>query len=133
MVFYTGDERAFYQGFTGPVCDPYSAIFDPSCRTIRKTHHEVAYRGYGTYRGWGAVGVDQCESVQSFNAWRCRGAALVPARLLVESMDADHTSRALTPVALASGGYVDLMNAGWSHQRARDCGGYECLRKRSTV
>ena len=28
-------------------------------------------------------------------------------------MDKDHTSRALAPVALATGGYVDLMNAGW--------------------
>ena len=132
MVFYTGDERSFYQGNAGPVCDPYSAIYDPSCRTIRKTHHEVAYRGYGTYRGWGVVGNDQCQSVANFNAWRCRRAALVPARLLVESMDSDHTSRSLTPVALASGGYVDLMNAGWSHQRARDCGGYECLRRLMT-
>ena len=87
MVFYEGDERAFYQGLNGKACDPTSAIYDPSCRTIRKTHKEVAYRGYGTYRGWGVVGDDQCESVDAFNAWRCRRAALVPARLLVESMD----------------------------------------------
>ena len=24
------------------------------------------------------------------------------------------------------------MNAGWSHQRAKDCGGYECLRRLMT-
>ena len=67
-----------------------------------------------------------------FNAWVCKAQALVPARLLVESMDSDHTSRSLTPVALASGGYVDLMNAGWDHQRAKDCGGYGCLSRLMT-
>ena len=44
---------------------------------------------------------------------------MIPARLIIESMDEDHTSRSLTPVAVASGGYVDLMNAGWDHQRPR--------------
>ena len=87
MVFYPGDERAFYQALDGKACDPASAIYDPSCRTIRKTHKEVAYRGYGTYRGWGVEGNDQCESIDAFNAWRCKAAALVPARLIVESMD----------------------------------------------
>ena len=34
----------------GRVCPPTAAIFDPSCRTKRKTHREVAYKGYGIYR-----------------------------------------------------------------------------------
>ena len=54
------------------------------------------------------------------------------ARLIIESMDADHKSRSLVPVALATGGYVDLMNAGWDHQRALDCGGYNCLQRLMT-
>ena len=116
MVFYPGDERAFYQGLDGRVCDPASAIYDPSCRTIRKTHREVAYKGYGTYR-------TDCTLNTGWNAWVCPRTSLVPARLVVESMDTDHTSRNLAPVALASGGYVDLMNAGWDHQRPKDCGG----------
>ena len=38
MVFYTGDERNFYQGLDGTTCSPDEAAFDPSCRTPRKTH-----------------------------------------------------------------------------------------------
>ena len=131
MVFYTGDERAFYGGLTGTSCDPTSAIYDPACRTIRKTHKEVAYRGYGTYRGWNNQAPD-CSLSSEWNAWVCSKATLKPARLIVESMDEDHTSRSLTPVALASGGFVDLMNAGWDHQRPKDCGGYDCLKRLMT-
>ena len=60
-----------------------------------------------------------CEFMPLWNAWKCRSkesGGVTPARLIVESMDADHTSRSLTPVALASGGYVDLLNGGWDHQ-----------------
>ena len=51
MVFFKGDERAYYYGMDGKACEPTSAIYDPACRSIRKTHREVAYRVYGTYRG----------------------------------------------------------------------------------
>ena len=140
MVFYEGDERAFYQGLDGTTCDPTDAIFDPSCRTPRKTHAEVAYAGnansgvdcanggacgYGVYR-------EGCEYVQLWNAWKCTNESVIPARLIIESMDADHTSRALTPVGLASGGYVDLLNGGWDHQTAKSCGGYGCLTRLMT-
>ena len=49
MVFYTGDERDFYQGLDGTTCSPDEAAFDPACRTPRKTHREVAYAGTGGY------------------------------------------------------------------------------------
>ena len=55
-----------------------------------------------------------------------------PRAAIIESMDKDHTSRQLTPVAVASGGFVDLMNAGWDHQRPKDCGGYDCLKRLMT-
>ena len=64
--------------------------------------------GYGVYRAG-------CEFMPLWNAWKCKSkesGGVTPARLIVESMDADHTSRSLTPVALASGGYVDLLNGG---------------------
>ena len=132
MVFYTGDERNFYQGLDGTTCAPDEAAFDPACRTPRKTHREVAYAGtggypdgYGTYR-------QGCTFNAAWNAWSCTNASLTPARLIVESMDADHKSRSLVPVALATGGYVDLMNAGWDHQRAMQCGGYNCLQRLMT-
>lgn len=72
----------------------------------------MAYKGYGTYR-------EGCTLVERWNAWSCSGTSLTPARLVVESLDEDHLSRSLVPVALASGGYVDLMNAGWDHQRPK--------------
>ena len=125
MVFYPGDERSFYQGLDGRTCEPTSAIFDPSCRTVRKTHREVAYRGYGHYR-------KDCTLNTHYNAWVCPASSMIPARLIVESMDEDHTSRSLAPVALASGGYVDLVGGGWDHQRPKDCGGYDCLKRLMT-
>ena len=128
MVFYTGDERDFYSIETGRACDPTSALFDPMCRTPRKTHREVAYRGYGTYRGQ----AEQCKLVSHWNAWNCTARSLTPIRFLIESMDEDHTHRSLAPVALASGGYVDLMNAGWDHQDPKVCGGYGCLKRLMT-
>ena len=101
-------------------CD---AEYDPSCYATRRTHREVAWRGFGTYR-------EGCTFKAGWNAWACPGGAsahaFAPARLIVESMDADHTSRSLTPVSLCSGGYCDLMNGGWDHQSPVLCGGYSC-------
>ena len=67
------------------MCDPSEAIFDPACRTPRRTHAEVAYGGgggssaadcanggacgYGVYRG---VAGNGCEFVPLWNAWKCR-------------------------------------------------------------
>lgn len=129
MVFYQGDERTFFPS-AGRICDPSSAIYDPMCRTERKTHREVAYRGYGTYRG--ETDDKQCTLNTRWNAWSCSAAVLKPARFIVESMDEDHTSRNLAPVALATGGYVDLMNAGMDHQNPNECGGYGCLKRLMT-
>ena len=109
MVFYTGDEKLFYPA-NSKKCDPLTSIFDPACRAIRKTHKEVAYNGYGTYRG--VTDDAKCELKEEWNAWLCEAKVLKPARLVIESMDKDHTSRSLAPVALASGGFVDPMNAG---------------------
>ena len=119
----TGDEKAFYTNDV--LCTANVALFDPQCRALRKTHREVAYNGYGTYR----LG---CTLDTGMNAWLCPKSALVPARFIVESMDEDHTSRNLAPVALASGGYVDLMNGGWDHQDGAACGGYGCLKRLAT-
>ena len=51
------------------------------------------------------------------------------ARLVVESMDGDTETRVLVPVALASGGYVDLLNGGQDRSWAF---GYSALRRLST-
>ena len=62
------------------MCDPSEAIFDPACRTARRTHAEVAYNGdansgadcaaggacgYGVYRAG-------CEFMPLWNAWKCK-------------------------------------------------------------
>lgn len=109
MVFFPGDEReTFYRGMSGVMCAPDAAINDPSCRIARRTHKEVAYSGYGGYR-------NGCTLNSRYNAWVCNARDLIPARFIIESMDADAGSRRLQPVALASAGYVDLMNSGF-HQ-----------------
>ena len=105
-----------------------SAIYDPSCRIKRRTHKEVAYRGYGVYRGE----TKKCVLKEEWNAWLCTADVLKPSRLIIESMDRDHNSRPLTPVAVASGGYVDLMNGGWGHGSRKKCGGYICMNRLST-
>ena len=126
MVFYEGDESQFFD-MDAPACPATSALFDPSCRTTRKTHKQVAYSGYGMYRGEAGTG---CTLSTRFNAWVCPSSTLTPMRLIIENMDEDHNSRVIVPVALASGGYVQLMNGVWDHDGS--CGGYECLRRLMT-
>ena len=123
MVFFPGDEReTFYAGQTGRMCPPDAAIYDPACRVSRRTHREVAYNSYGMY-------TKDCILNSNFNAWVCKKEALIPARLIIESMDADfafdvmksddsHAAnhvrmRFITPATLATDGYVDFLNGGW--------------------
>ena len=42
----------------------HGSAYGRACRTPRKTHKMVAYRGYGLYR-------EDCTYVQLFNAWQC--------------------------------------------------------------
>lgn len=126
MVFYMGDEAQFFDRDV-TACPATSALFDPACRVTRQTHRDVAYNGYGVYRG---EGQNMCTMSTRFNAWMCPASVLTPMRLIVENMDEDHTSRVIVPVAIASGGYVQLMNGVWDH--AGGCGGYACLRRLMT-
>jgi hypothetical protein len=122
MVWFTGDERSLYPANgDGTACDPDWAKFDPACRAVRRTHAETAYRGYGAYR-------EGCTLDASQTGWIC-GASADLARLVIESMDGDTETRVLVPVALASGGYVDLLNGGQDRSWAF---GYSALRRLST-
>ena len=122
MVFFDGDERSLYPSKgDGTSCDPDWSKFDPACRAVRRTHAETAYRGYGAYR-------EGCTLDTSRTGWICDARAEL-ARLVVESMDGDTETRVLVPVALASGGYVDLLNGGQDRSWAF---GYSALRRLST-
>lgn len=46
--------------------------------------------------------------------WQCTANVIAPARLVIEDEDATNFERQLVPVALQSGGYVNLMNGGKS-------------------
>jgi len=125
---YLGDESALFAG-DGTGCETTSAFYDPSCRVPRKTHAQVAYSGYGVYRGEPG---STCTLSSDWNAYVCPRSVMTPMRMVIESMDEDHTSRTLVPVALASGGYVQLLNGGWDHQSPKECGGYGCLKRLTT-
>ena len=105
MAMFTGDEHDFYDGDGAIGCD---AQYDPACYATRRSHREVAWRGYGTYR-------EGCAFKKAWNAWMCPGGAsahaFAPARLIVESMDADHTSRSLTPVSLCRWPLLNSINS----------------------
>ena len=108
-------------------CDPSMATYDPACRARKRRPHEVAYQGYGVFRGeysasslatqvhTGSRG--RCTSMlasgnKGWNAWHCTPDVILPARLVIESLDQDWMSRNVVPVALQSGGYVTLLNGG---------------------
>jgi len=95
-----------------------------------RSEEEVAYNGYGVYRAgcthrpaWKAY---ECRAVDTVNA---AGGAVIPARLVIESLDKDSETRSLVPVSLISGGYVTLINGGMDHGW---CFGYTCLKRLST-
>eukprot|EP00966_Prymnesium_polylepis_P256953 5935430-Prymnesium_polylepis.1 len=123
MVWYEGDERALYPiSGDGTSCMRDWAKYDPACGARRRTHAETAYRAYGTYR-------EHCSEDASTTGWLCMPSMVQVARLVVESMDADTETRVLVPVALASGGYVDLLNGGQDRSWAF---GYSALKRLST-
>jgi hypothetical protein len=83
----------------------------------------VATQGFGTFR-------TGCQDRSGdWNAWLCPSSAVQPERLIIESLDGDTETRNVNPVALASGGYVHLLNGGKDHGW---CFGYTCLKRLST-
>jgi len=83
---------------------------------------EIVTKGWGVYR-------PGCEEKREWNGWLCNSTDARLARLIIESLDADSETRSLVPVAIASGGYVDLLNGGQDHGW---CFGYTCLKRLST-
>ncbi|XP_071793632.1 fibrocystin-L-like isoform X1 [Asterias amurensis] len=77
----------------------------------------------GIYRGTN----NECEYNSNWQAYKCHG--IDHMMLIVESMDGDTEVRRLSPMAMYSDGYVDLINGpqdqGWCH-------GYTCQERIST-
>jgi len=68
-----------------------------------------------------------CTYQNAWNGHLCQaGLAMNHRMLVVESLDGDHETRALVPLALVHGKTVDLMNAGMDHGW---CFGYTCLKR----
>ena len=69
----------------------------------------------------------QCTFSDIWNMYHCEG--IDHLMLVLESLDADTEVRRLSPIALASSGFIDLLNGpqdfGW-------CGGYTCQERIST-
>ena len=67
----------------------------------------------GIYRGTN----NECEYNSNWQAYKCHG--IDHMMLIVESMDGDTEVRRLSPMAMYSDGYVDLINGpqdqGWCH------------------
>ena len=56
---------------------------------------------------------DNCTLMDSWNAWMCPSARYT--RLIIENMDKDHEIRRVSPVALSSDGYTNILNGCMDH------------------
>ena len=75
----------------------------------------------------GSSSKSNCVYVDAWNAYKCE--SINYKMLIMESLDADTERRRLSPIAIASEGYIDLVNGpqdhGWCH-------GYTCQERIST-
>ncbi|XP_076438726.1 fibrocystin-L-like isoform X2 [Babylonia areolata] len=76
----------------------------------------------------GIYNFNNCQWMSTWNAYQC-GDSVKYALLTIESMDEDTETRRLSPVAVYSGGYVDLLNGPQDHGW---CSGYTCRKRLST-
>ena len=80
-----------------------------------KKNIEQTFPNKGIYRG------KTCDWKLDWNSYSCRG--IDHLMMVMESLDADTEVRRLSPIGLAAGGYVDLINGPQDHGW---CGGYTC-------
>ncbi|XP_045717230.1 fibrocystin-L [Phyllostomus hastatus] len=74
----------------------------------------------------GIVRDSTCKYIPEWQSYRCFG--MEYAMMVVESLDSDTETRRLSPVAVVSNGYVDLINGPQDHGW---CAGYTCQRRLS--
>ncbi|KAM7075197.1 fibrocystin-L isoform 16-T18 [Molossus nigricans] len=67
-----------------------------------------------------------CKYIPEWQSYKCSG--MEYAMMVIESLDSDTETRRLSPVAIVSNGYVDLINGPQDHGW---CAGYTCQRRLS--
>ena len=99
----------------------------PSQMLVNPKNKNVPFQSSDVVEEFGIVRTG-CSYQQQWNAHLCGGGAtsLKHRMVVVESLDGDHETRGLTPLALVHGKTVDLMNAGQDHGW---CFGYTCLKR----
>ncbi|XP_019323389.2 fibrocystin-L isoform X1 [Panthera pardus] len=74
----------------------------------------------------GIIRDSTCKYIPQWQGYRCYG--MEYAMMVIESLDSDTETRRLSPVAVVSNGYVDLINGPQDHGW---CAGYTCQRRLS--
>ncbi|XP_007188845.2 fibrocystin-L isoform X1 [Balaenoptera acutorostrata] len=74
----------------------------------------------------GIIRDSTCKYIPEWQSYRCSG--MEYAMMVIESLDSDTETRRLSPVAIVSNGYVDLINGPQDHGW---CAGYTCQRRLS--
>ncbi|XP_004431348.1 PREDICTED: fibrocystin-L [Ceratotherium simum simum] len=74
----------------------------------------------------GIIRDSTCKYIPEWQSYRCFG--MEYAMMVMESLDSDTETRRLSPVAIVSNGYVDLINGPQDHGW---CAGYTCQRRLS--
>ena len=83
----------------------------------------VKYPNKGIFRG----NSNECSFDEDWGAYFCEG--ITYKMLIIESMDNDTETRRLSPVAVATDSYIDLINGPMDHGW---CNGYTCQKRIST-
>ncbi|XP_066121905.1 fibrocystin-L [Saccopteryx bilineata] len=74
----------------------------------------------------GIIRDSTCKYIPEWQSYRCFG--MEYAMMVIESLDSDTETRRLSPVAIVSSGYIDLINGPQDHGW---CAGYTCQRRLS--
>jgi len=84
----------------------------PAVMWVDKSGQPVSMSETWLKEGFG-ISRDGCTRMDAWNGWKCPNARYT--RLVIESMDRDHEIRRISPVAVSSDGYTNLLNGCMDH------------------
>ena len=84
----------------------------PAVMRVDKSGQLVTMSETWLKKGFG-IPRDGCTLMDAWNGWMCPSARYT--RLIIENMDKDHEIRRVSPVALSSDGYTNLLNGCMDH------------------